>query len=259
MFWIASPHRATFASLGLNSTAAIARYFFGEAPRDQRGVQIIKRTLPAGGESIPVFCKQYLFPTATWKFIGRASKARCEFANYEVFSNLEIPCAEPVVCGEERDWMGRLRRAYIVTREVPEAQTLVEFFRSGPVDRKVRAELVRQIAEMTRRIHHAGFFHHDLVWRNILVTRDPTPKLWWIDCPRGQFDHWSPWRNRRRLKDLASLDKLASQECTERERVRFITIYLGQERLGSSGKKLVRDALAYRKERWPEDWIDPAG
>ena len=59
----------------------------------------------------------------------------------------------------------------------------------GPAasEREARRNVIRQLAEMTRRIHDSHFFHHDLVWRNVLVTGFPfaPARLWWIDCPRG--------------------------------------------------------------------------
>jgi hypothetical protein len=256
MFQVSTSYRPLFAGLGLDSAGSMARFFFGEIPENKSGVQVFRRELPAKPDPVPIFCKQYYFAKPSWEFFGRKSKASCEWNNYAIFSRLGIPCAETIACGEERDAVGRLRRAFIVTREIPHAQTLVEFLKNNSPSRAVRVELVRQIAVLTRRIHHAGFFHYDLVWRNILVTLEPAPKLWWIDCPRGQFDHWSPLRNRRRLKDLASLDKLASRFCTARERIRFIQIYLEKKKLDRAAKNLIRAELSYRKKRWPEDWMD---
>jgi len=109
---------------------------------------------------------------------------------------------------------------------------------------------------MTRRLHQAGFFHNDLVWRNILATWTPPspPSLWWIDCPRGAFHRWPVGRRRRVWKDLASLDKSASKCCTRAERVAFLLEYLGERRLTPSAKRLIREVQAYRRARWPEDW-----
>lgn len=100
------------------------------------------------------------------------------------------------------------------------------------------------------------FFHHDLVWRNILATEvaDASPRLWWIDCPRGQFDRWSPWRRGRRLKDLASLDKVASKLCTRRERLEWLLRYLSKTEMDAEARQLARATLNYRRTRWPEDW-----
>jgi hypothetical protein len=230
------------------------------------GVFVRAKRLEAPGQpAVAVFFKLYEQNPPSWKFLGRPSKARCEYRNYEAFADLQIRCAERVACGELRDGWGRLRRAFIITREIPAALNLVEFVaRHGscgkaPASGALRAGLRRQLAAMTRQMHWGGFYHNDLVWRNVLVTWQvpEEPKLWWIDCPRGQFDRWSPWRGRRRLKDLASLDKSGVKFCTRSERVAFMRDYLALRRLDPSAKRLVRSVLIYRRDRWPADWTGP--
>ncbi len=262
MLEIASPYQAPFTRLGLDSFDAISKFFVHEALPQNTAV-IVRRSaiVLAGGAGLEVFYKQYEFASPSWKFIGRASKARCEWDNYAVFTRLGIPCAEAIACGEQRDALGRLRRAFILTRAVSDAPTLIEFWReiAGEKTRRarsIRLRLARELASMTRRIHDANFFHHDLVWRNILVTsQNPDePKLWWIDCPRGSFDSWSPWQNRKRLKDLASLDKSAVKFCPPRERLVFLKTYLGKKQLDAEVKSFARAVVDYRRTRWPEDW-----
>jgi len=116
--------------------------------------------------------------------------------------------------------------------------------------RRHRAILLKDLASMTRAVHGAGFFHHDLVWRNILVSTTPEgePQLNWIDCPRGAYDSWSPLRYRKRLRDLAGLDKSAVRWCSAKERVRFLHLYLGKAKLGEADKRLARAVVKYRLE-----------
>ena len=130
----------------------------------------------------------------SWRFLGRPSKARGEYDNYGVFMRLKLPCARRVGWGGERDGWGRLRRAFILTQAIPDAVSLKEVFQASaglpPSQRRsLRRTLRNQLADMTRRIHAANFFHHDLVWRNLLVTwRAPAaPQLVWFDCPSGGF------------------------------------------------------------------------
>jgi len=262
MLEIESSYQPVFAELGLNSFEAVTAFFAGDQ-RVTDGVLLRAKQLEAPEcSSVSVFFKLYHHDSPSWAFFGRRSKARCEYRNYAAFAGLQIPCAERVACGELRDHWGRLRRAFIITRELPGALTLIDFVArhcpSGklPAARKLRHALRRQVAEMTRRMHRAGFYHHDWVWRNILVTWNPPgePKIWCIDCPRGQFDRWSPRQTRRRLKDLASLDKSAVKFCTLGERVAFMRDYLGVRRLDSTAKRLLRAVREYRRVRWPEDW-----
>ena len=261
MLLIAGRHQPTFAALGLKSFDSIAAAF-GPKQRPARTSVFVERTELGGPAPTPVFYKQYFYQPSSFGFLGRPSKARCEFNNYGVFETLDIRCAERIACGEERDKLGRLRSAFIITRAIPEAVGLIDFMSrrasTHPAASNVRRRraALRQLAAMTRAIHDAGFYHHDLVWRNILVNVDPGggPQVWWIDCPRGQFDRWSPWRRRRQLKDLASLDKCGSQYCSRTERLDFIQSYLGKRTMDAAARALARDVTRYRRERWPEDW-----
>ncbi len=91
-----------------------------------------------------------------------------------------------------------------------------------------------------------------LILVTLLLLQPPAePKLWWIDCPRGQFDRWSPLRQRRRLKDLASLDKTAMKLCTRGERLQFLKHYLSKPKLDAAVKRLALETVAYGSRRWP--------
>jgi hypothetical protein len=250
--------QSAFLQLGLRTSSDVLAVFGGGPAAGSAGVivQPHSLTLPSG-EIVPVFFKQYCFPRASWLFWLRTSKARREFENYAVFERLGIRCAQRIACGEERDRLGRLRHAFILTRTVPNAVTLLDYF-GGPEPAgarscapDARAAFRRQLADMTRRIHAASFYHNDLYWRNVLIEGSPgeRPLLCWIDCPRGSFARWFLGRHRR-IKDLAALDRCAAKYCSRVERMRFIKDYLGRARLDEDGKRLIRKILAYRSRRW---------
>ena len=171
-------------------------------------------------------------------------------------------CAQRIAAGEERDALGRLLRAFIITRAVPGARTLTEFVeqdcpnRTSPDSRLLRKKILVQLAEMTRRIHERGFFHHDLYWRNILVTRaaEGPPEVWWIDSPRGHHARFH--REHRRVKDLACLDRMASLHCSRGERLDFVRAYLDKRRADAEVRHLARSVDAYRRRRWPNHDVD---
>jgi hypothetical protein len=258
---VASKWKPAFDELGLSSCGAVLRHF----PNPQTATTVcVEHKLFAvpGRSTVPVFYKLYNYRTPSWKFVGRKSKARCEYENYAALHNLGIATAEALAWGERRDWLGRLRAAFIITQEIPRAWTLPQFVaehcpgRTGAADKALRNSLWTQLATMTRQCHDAGFFYYDLYWRNILVTWQPPaePKLWFIDCPRGGFDRWSPLRRHRRIKDLAALDKSAANLCSRCERLDFVKRYLGKTEADTEVKQLVRTVLAYRKRRWPDEW-----
>jgi hypothetical protein len=242
--WIAPAFAAEFNRMGLRSFGDVLRHFVGND--FVRGDKVY---LKSAALSFPVFYKQYEYSAGSWRYFCRGSKARREYESYAAFAELGIASAERIACGEKRDALGRLRRAFIITRTIPQAQPLPHYL----AVQRPRSLLV-QLAAMTRRIHDGNFFHNDLYFRNILVTLEPDgPKLWWIDCPRGRFDYWSPWRRHKRIKDLATLDKSALQEHFSRTmRLRVLLEYLGQRRLDAEGKRLCAATVAYRRRRWAD-------
>jgi len=244
--------RDWLTALGLDSCAAIVKLFALPEPPLATTVIGTPRTVQLADHSTrSVFYKLYEYASPSWYFWGRRSKARREFEYYAAFEQLGIPTAQRVACGEVRDAIGRLCRAFIVTEEIPRAWTLPQFVqefcpnRATAESRRLRDGLCRQMASLTRCMHDAAFFHYDLVWRNILVTWTPpdAPKIWWIDCPRGGFSRQRHWQ----IQDLASLDKMAVQYCTRAERLTFLKSY------GGEAKSLAREVLAYRQKRRPDE------
>jgi tRNA A-37 threonylcarbamoyl transferase component Bud32 len=251
--------RQRFEELHLDSAAAVLRFLGGDAIVGKNTVVAPVALRFRDGSVEQAFFKQYIFSVPAWPFIGRRSKARREYENYTAFQRIDLPCPQALACGELRDALGRLRRAFILTRAVPDAQTLIEFVRTRCpkratlASRKLRLDIITRFAPMVGRMHGQNFFHNDLVWRNILITcpLQGGPSLWWIDCPRGRF----VWMKRRRLqlKDLAALDKQASRNCSRGERLAFVKAYLGKTCLDAEAKRLAREILAYKRRRWRDE------
>ena len=240
-----------FAARGWSSFASVFAYFLPDYAR-RRKMTVQRVTVPTPAGDVDAFFKLYHLRASAWLFWMRAPKARREFQNYQTFARLGVPAAEPIACGEERGVWGQLLRAIIITRTVPEACELDDFFRSGP-PRAQRDQISRELAEAVRRLHAAHFYYYDLVWRNILVSRaGDGVKVYFIDCPRGG-KAWF-WRRRKLLRDLASLDKSASRLCSRPERLRFLLRYLEKSRPDAESRALARACLDYRRTRWPEDW-----
>ena len=240
-----------FAARGWGSFASVFAHFLPDYARLRKmTVQRVTVPMPTGG--VDAFFKLYHLRASAWLFWMRAPKARREFQNYQTFARLGVPAAEAIACGEERGAWGQLLRAFIITRTVPEACELDDFFQSGP-PRAQRDQICRELAKAVRRLHTAHFYYHDLVWRNILVSRvGGGSKVFLLDCPRGGMAWFG--RGRKRLRDLASLDKSAVRLCSRPDRLRFLLRYLGKSRPDAESRALARACLHYRRTRWPEDW-----
>src|SRR2546423_3831924 len=134
-------HEQMFAVQGWNSFASVVAHFLPESAR--RGKVTVKRvSISTSGGEVDAFFKLYDHGASPWSFWLRVSKARREFENYESFSRLGVPAAEPIACGEERDGLGRVQRAFIITRTVPDTCTLIDFF-AGKPSRDERSTIIR--------------------------------------------------------------------------------------------------------------------
>lgn len=253
-------YERVFADQGWNAFSGVFEHFFPNYARLKK-MTVQRVTIPSRDGGIDAFFKLYHHRESGWSFWMRASKARREFDNYAAFERLGLPAADRMACGEERNVLGVLQRAFIITRAVPDAVELDEFFQHKPPSAERRGVL-HELAGIVRGLHNAHFYYYDLVWRNILVSKPPPgmpakegdagPCLFLIDCPRGGFAQFG--RARKQLRDLASLDKTAAQLCSRTERLRFFLAYLGQRRLDDEARALIRACLEYRRTRWPEDW-----
>jgi len=237
---------------GVKTVAAAVEKFLPDYGQRQK-VTVRRIILGDGNERVDAFFKLYHHREGGWRFWLRRTKSRIEFENYLTFQRLGVPAAEPIACCEERDAFGRAHRDFVITRAVPNARGLDEFFRSRPT-RALRQAVADQLADTLRKLHAANFFYYDLVWRNVLVSGSdaPSPKLFLIDCPRGGVRAWSTSRNV--LRDLASLDKTAAQLCSRPERLRFFLRYSAEGRLSGATRTAIHACLEYRRKRWPEDW-----
>ncbi|WP_186411217.1 lipopolysaccharide kinase InaA family protein, partial [Candidatus Propionivibrio aalborgensis] len=115
-------------------------------------------------------------------------------------------------------------------------------------DRRWMAQVLRQVANITRTLHAAGFAHNDLKWRNLLVDGGGSPTVYLIDCPSGGM-WWGVFLKYRIIKDLACLDKVAKYQLSRSQRLRFYLDYTGQRRLGVEDKQRIRKILAFFEGR----------
>lgn len=253
MLHITDRWRPVFNSLDLTSCEAASAHFLRQESQ-KRGVTVVQRELETAGKTERLFFKQYYYSPASWRFLGRPAKAAREAQSYAELARLGLAVPEVICWGEDRDTIGRLRQAVIATVAVPDAVELPDFLKRtrharNPQDQATRRAVLNDLADSVRRMHAACFYHHDLVGRNLLYSSSTAAgrsRLWWIDCPRGAYDHWSPMRPRKRLRDLAGLDKTGAQFCSRVERLRWLLAYLGKSRLSPEDKLMARSIVAYR-------------
>lgn len=224
----------------------------GRAVASSRTTQVREIELAETDTARPrtLFIKRYWFPSfaSRWNgalrgtFLGR-SKVRREFDNLAWLRAHGFDAPRPVAWGEERNG-GWLTRSLLISEGIPEPLALSKFIRDTLPSRpaSVRRELIERLAALTRRLHEQRFVHHDLFWRNIILTGEALDRFALIDAHKGRV-----WRmgaeQRSRAADLAALDAPAPWFFRRTERLRFFLLYRGHARLTPEDRVLLRATL----------------
>jgi tRNA A-37 threonylcarbamoyl transferase component Bud32 len=240
-------------SIDLDSIQGVLRSKLGEAISMDRNV--VKRIeITYEGETRVFYLKLYwnhLFKKI-WarafrgSLVGR-SMVRAEYENLERLAECGLRIPQLVAYGDHR-FAGGIIHAFIITEEIPKAMgvdyLVHEWFgQQTEEDRKQKTdELIHEIARVVKQMHDHGFEHHDLFLRNMMVSEQSMSKLYVMDAPRGYFWPQVIMRKRRAF-DLATLDSAATQSFSRSQRMRFIHLYLGCERLSEKDKQFVRKVL----------------
>lgn len=239
---------------GLTDVASVYRCDAGTVVTQSGTTEVRRVTLGEGAAARTVFIKKYWVTRARqlWSGMFRGllfgtSKAKREFNNLNLLRACGLDAPAGIAFGEERR-AGFVVRAFLISEGVANPQPLDLLIRDWlPIQptseqRHWRAELIRRLADYTRRLHAQRFVHHDYFWRNIILTGTSLEHFALIDAHKGRA--WPAWAEQRsRAKDLATLDAPASAFFRRTERLRFLLGYLGAKRLATADKKLLRRVL----------------
>ncbi|MCQ4256973.1 lipopolysaccharide kinase InaA family protein [Stutzerimonas stutzeri] len=181
------------------------------------------------------------------RYVGRP-RVKAEWQNLKLFERWGIPTAPIVAYGLERQF-GSFARGALITRELTQTEDLAALAAAN--DQRLKegswvVDISQQLAEATRRMHAHRFAHNDLKWRNLLV--DPQRNLYLIDCPTGAF-WWGPFLQRRIIKDLACLDKVAKYQLSQTQRLRFYLQYVQRDHLNRDDKARIRQVRDFFEGR----------
>ena len=228
----------------------------GKCVNQSRRTNTYRVTLKNGER---VFFKRYLYFDRPFKFFLKPSETAVEVFSYKMMATIGISTAEPVAVGEMR-WCGALCSCCIVTREIPQTISLIEYALNEwpqlPVARRRRALtfITAAICRDFKKMHARNFFHIDTKWRNILIHRDENNKseihgLWWIDSPRGNI-----FAGRRHdygmIYDLTNLSRDALSFLSRSQRLRFLKAYCGPE-IGRQEIRRIVQKINQRLKRRP--------
>jgi tRNA A-37 threonylcarbamoyl transferase component Bud32 len=206
---------------------------------------VIRVEIEAKGYYVKRYTGAASNPLRRWLSFPRV---RLEWMNLKKFAAWGIPTADLIGYGMESQ-LGAFVRGALITEEIPGTTDLARLAQRGDArlrDRSWVDAISRQVARITRLLHDHRFAHNDLQWRNLLVSSNEAPQVYLIDCPSGR--RWiEPFLGYRIVKDLASLDRLASQHLSKTQRLRFYLYYAGHDRLNASDRKRIRKILRFNR------------
>jgi len=198
------------------------------------------------------FVKRYFRTKGLGSWIG-FSRLRVEARNQHWFNKVGISAARVVAYGEESFLMKTLK-GVLITEGIDDVKDLATIISSEPEkfnDANWRNYIISDLARVVRTLHQYQFCHNDLHWRNILIQQQDDnvkPSVYLIDCPSGKRLFW-PLVYFRKLKDLASLDKLAAKYLTQTQRLKFYLEYRQITKLSNKDKMMIKELFARKASR----------
>lgn len=217
---------------------------------------VLRLEIEHEGATRVFFLKRYWNREVTkiWKRAPRGallgpSIVRAEYEKMEKLGEFGLRIPNLVAYGDQRFCCGVVN-SFILTEEIPKAMG-VDFVVGEWMEQQPEAErmglknkLLEEVARCLKIMHAHGFEHHDLFLRNMMVSGQNMSALYILDCPCASI--WPQFIMRfRRVHDLATLDAAGAAVLSPQQRMRFMHIYLGRNRLNKEDKALIRKVLEY--------------
>jgi hypothetical protein len=200
--------------------------------------------------------KRYAAPLVfAFRSLLRTSRARREHESLTVLTGFSPAAVRPAAWAERRI-LGVCFRSVLVTELLEDAIDLKTWrlaWNRGERPAGEREKLAAglpELARLVRRLHDAGFFaanafHKNILWRPL----EPAARAFsFVDLPFARKSRW-PLGWRRRLYDLACLDKDSPMALRASERLRFYLAYLGRDALEPADKARLRKLARLRAQR----------
>jgi len=199
------------------------------------------------------YIKVFLSRGKKWRKIFGRSRYHAEKDNLIFCKNLGINTPDIVAFGHQTKWWGlRFKMGILVTAEVKKAVNFKEialhhpdFFRQS----QWRLATLKQIATYVALLHQRNFLHYDLQWRNILVTLQPTPQVYFFDMPSGRLYNFFLKYHLKR--DFFNLYKSAILFLSKTDQLRFYLYYKNQKSLSQEDKHLIKKWVSYYLHKEP--------
>lgn len=168
--------------------------------------------------------------------------ARNEYLAINKLTKLNIDSLQLIGFGQRGLNPARLQ-SFVITKALSDHISLANVCQDwpdNPPSPRLKRNLIRKVAEITRRLHDNGINHRDLYLCHFLMKRQhhhaSLPQLYLIDLHRVQIRANTPFR--WKVKDLAAIH-FSSMDIglTQRDRLRFIREYTNHRPLRISLKQ----------------------
>lgn len=207
-----------------------------------------------------VYVKHFLVPNfrAKARQWFRSGKGRNEGRRAAKLEAIGVPTITPVALGERRV-RKLLMENFLITEEIPDTLPLDEFVeRRLPLmaearQAKLRRDLARTLADLTARLHDAGFVHQDFHPGNLLLHLGPDDslRLAVIDLDALRQIRNLGWAEVR--ENLALLNHYFWTRCNRSDRYRFLKAYLlARREPAAPGARVLARAIERSTRVWAE-------
>ena len=218
----------------------------------EKKIRVVRLPLWIGQTRVPVYVKQHnnLSPWHRLVSLVCASPARRSISSAAKLRKEGIATARPIAAVEFRRW-GLLIKSFYVSEEIPQAKTIADYWREdllpliGLEGRTKRRATLRSLAGLFKALHERGIYHNDLKASNIIaVDRGPTSDEIFSLIDLQGVRKCFYLSKRRRIKNLAQINRTLGRQLSRTEKLFFIKAYLGDSIVDRMEKRqLLRSIL----------------
>jgi hypothetical protein len=248
-FFVDPAYKVAFDSLGLTSIEAVFAF--------QSGKNLTKANLASYRSRIEfhlespvttVFLKRYDNPpimTQLKNWFSAKKCIACAMAEVEAAQKLSMMGINtPKIIAWGHSSAGLFEKcSFAAIEEIPGGQSLERslpvFFNNPPTPENLilRRQFIKQLALFVKKFHDTGYRHRDLYLCHIFRVQDG--RFYLIDLARAFKP--SIFGELYRLKDVTQLHYSApAKYFSKADRLRFLKVYLGREKLTDSDKAFIR-------------------
>jgi hypothetical protein len=201
----------------------------------EKKVRVVRLPLSVGGTIKAVYVKQHnalSFGHRLASFFCASAGLRSLFGAALLLEE-RYATAPPVAAVEYRRW-GVLTKSYYVSEEIAGAKTIADYWRDDLLAQKGiagylrRRAVLKSLACLLKSLHEKRIYHNDLKAANILAldAGAATEDIFNLIDLQG-VRRCSYLSRRRRIKNLAQINRTLGNQLTQVEKLFFMKAYLG--------------------------------